>query len=34
MWYKATITFEVELVEQPRPEDTVLLDDEDKAGKS
>jgi hypothetical protein len=33
LWYKATITFEVELVPQPRPEETALLK-EDKAGKS
>ncbi len=33
MWYKATITFEVELVSQPRPEETALLSQE-KAGKS
>ncbi|MDP7009015.1 MAG: type IV pilus assembly protein PilM [Phycisphaerales bacterium] len=32
-WYKATVTFEVELVPQPRPEETALLD-EDKAGTS
>ena len=32
-WYKATITFEVELLSQPRPKETASLP-QDKAGKS